>query len=152
MQKRAFFNLCLLASILVVREIWDLYRDQHYDVNPWIALNYPYSIQWFLKDLGRDVGDILAAIIIYRNSRMQRVYRIGATVFLFFMCLELILFFLNFNQTSYLPIYASLFLVTMAVAYFHYYRPETWIYTKMSRFVKWFKATLMKINIFAKSK
>lgn len=144
--KRTFFNLCILASILVVREVWDLYRDQHFTVNPWITLDYPYSIQWYLKDLGRNIGDVLAAIIIYRQSRMQTIFRVGASVFLFFMCLELLLFFINFNQSSYLPVYASLFLVTMAVAYLHYFNPKGWIYYQMKRFVKWYRKVLFKIS------
>jgi hypothetical protein len=117
MTNRTFISICLLALVLPVNELWHLWNHVSYNVNPWLARDYPLDIQWYVKFLCLNLSDVIKAVVIYRFARLNRPARIVSTAILVYAIIDLIMFFINFNQTDYTIIYSLTGVISILFSY-----------------------------------
>jgi hypothetical protein len=115
MTPRTIFSLFLLALIFPAQEFWQLWKGSNREVNWWIALDYPLSVQWYMKFAGLHMKDILLAIVLYRITYKIQALKMAAIVVLIYTSVDLIMFFVNFNKSPYTLIYATIGLVVMII-------------------------------------
>lgn len=115
MTPRTFLSIVLLALIFPVQEFWQLWKNDNRNVNWWIALDYPLSIQWYFKMAGLKLSELLKALVIYRITFKIQSLRNASIVLLTYTVVDLAMFFVNFNQSSYTLIYTTVGLVVMIV-------------------------------------
>jgi hypothetical protein len=119
MTNRTFINICLLASIIPLYELWRLWPE-NYTVNPWLSKGPDISILWYVKGLGNMLADIVKAIIILRLSRMNQPLRIAAGTYLIYTLLDLWYYILDYNSSqtpAYVLIYSFVPLIIILFAY-----------------------------------
>lgn len=125
MTTRNFYTLFILALVLPIGELSSLWQEGglFYDglvhkLHPFPLLkDYEISVTWYTYFMGQSIANILTAWIIFRCSRMNQIFRVAATVFLIFRCVDFIMFLLNNNQGSYIFIYSLAGLAIIVVAY-----------------------------------
>lgn len=117
MTPRTAISIILLALIFPAQEFWQVWKNSDSEVNWWIALDYPLSIQWYFKSMGVCIRNVLYAIVIYRITFKIQALRTASIVVLIYALVELVFFFINFNRASYALIYATIGLVSMVVIY-----------------------------------
>lgn len=117
MTPRTALSLFLLLLIFPVQEFWQLWKNSNREVNWWITLNYPTSIQWYFKDLGTVLAKLLMAVVIYRITFKIQALRFAAIVVLIYFVVEFVFFFVNYNRAAYALIYSTIAPVSLLVIY-----------------------------------
>lgn len=115
MTRRTLISIVLLSLIFPVQEVWQLWRNDNRVVNWWVALDYPLSIQWYLKFMGYHVADILKSIVIYRITYKIQSLRNAAIVVLIYSFVDLAFFFVCFNKIPYALILSTVGFVCIVV-------------------------------------
>ena len=115
MTKRTLISIVLLALTFIAHEFWQFWKGDNRVVNWWIANDYPLSIQWYFKFLGIQLKELLFAIVIYRITYKIQSLRNVATVILIYAVVDLVMFFINFNQASYTLIYTTVGVIAIIV-------------------------------------
>jgi hypothetical protein len=115
MTPRTFWSIILLSLIFPAQEIWQVWRYDDRNVNWWVALDYPLSVQWYFKFLGSKVSELLKALVIYRITFKIQALRMAATVVLIYTLVDLMLYFYNFNRAPYALILSTVALVSCFV-------------------------------------
>lgn len=131
MTPRTFISVFLLALIFPAHEMWQLWRGSNREVNWWLLMDYPLSIQWYFKFLGLAVAECLKSIVIYRITYKIQALRMAAIVLLIYSLVDLVMFFVCFNKASYTLIYTTIGMVSLLVIYWrviHRYIKETVIH------------------------
>jgi len=153
--KRTKFTIALIALILPLNEIWQVWKESNAVVNPWLALDYPLAIQWYFKFLGHSVSDVLKAIVVFRLSRMNQTLRLAARVYLIYTVFDLVMFFINFNKINYVLVYTLTGAVALLMWWVGEYEFGLMVREKRSAFRRWWirthlKARKMKHKLFKK--
>jgi len=117
MTPRTAISIILLSLIFPAQEFWQLWRYDNRVVNWWIALDYPLSVQWFLKFAGWHLAEVLKSIVIYRITYKIQALRMAAIVVLTYSLVGFTLFFVNFNRAPYAIVYSTIGVVSMVVVY-----------------------------------
>lgn len=130
MTPKTAWSLFLLALIFPAQEFWQVWRSDNSEVNWWIALDYPLSIQWYFKDMGNCVSKFLMSLVIFRITYKIQAMRNAAIVVLIYSSIELLFFFICYNRAAYALIYATIGLVSLLVIHWGYFK--RWIYTSLS--------------------
>jgi hypothetical protein len=115
MTKRTLISMVLLAFTFFAHEFWQFWKGDNSVVNWWIDNDYPLSIQWYFKFLGIQIKELLFAIVIYRITYKIQSLRNVATVVLIYAIVDLVMFFINFNQASYTLIYTTVGVIAIIV-------------------------------------
>lgn len=115
MTPRTAMSIFLLALIFPAHEMWQLWKNANYEVNWWLDLNYPLSIQWYMKFLGLHVAECLKSLVIYRITFKIQALRHAAIVVLIYSLVDLLMFFICFNKASYTLIYTMIGTVSLVV-------------------------------------
>jgi hypothetical protein len=84
MTPRTFLSVFLLALIFPAREIWQLWKTADREVNWFLIIDYPLSIQWYFKFLGAQISEFLMALVIYRITYKIQALRMAAVVVLIY--------------------------------------------------------------------
>lgn len=114
MTRRTYINILLLALILPISELHTLWEGSTAIINPWIHYNYPLGVEWYIKFLSINVSDLLKAIIIFRVSRMNRVFRIAANAFMACTLFDFMIFFVNMQTGKYyIELYSLVGVITI---------------------------------------
>jgi hypothetical protein len=142
MTTRTKISLLLLSLIFPAQEFWQLWDGDNRDVNWWIALDYPYSIQWYMHDMGAKVSNLLYALVIHRISFKIQALKNAATVILIFALFDLLMFFYCNNRASYTLFYTTVGLSFMVSVIFW---PE--IKTLFRKSKVWIKKTFQRNKI-----
>jgi hypothetical protein len=117
MTPRTFLSIILLALVFPAQEIWQLWKHSNREVNWWLSLDYPLSIQWYFKFFGLHLAEILKSTVIYRITYKIQALRMAAIVVLIYSLVDFVFFFINFNRAEYALIYATVGSVSMVVIY-----------------------------------
>lgn len=116
MSARNRVTTALIAISVPMNELHHIWADNYSKVNPWIALNYPQDIQWYMKFLFIKITELTLAVIIYRLARMQPNMRMVGLGLLVFHCIDTFMFFYNWNKRgSYALVYSMTPLVVWLV-------------------------------------
>lgn len=115
-RKKIRTNLLLISILPFLHEFWQLWKGDMRIINPWLALDYPYSIQWFFKDIGEKLSLLALCILVFRFSRMSQPLRIAAWVALMLQISDVILYVVNFNKFNYLIVYLPATPITLILA------------------------------------
>lgn len=90
----------LLVCLPFAENFWQVIRYTSYCkdvVNWWIALDYPYGLEWYIHDAGIYVSNVLQAWAIFRlSAKIGLLHRI-ALVLLISRCAQLLLYFTIFD-------------------------------------------------------
>lgn len=116
MTPKTFWSIVLLSLIFPAQEFWQVWRNDNRDVNWWIALDYPLSIQWYFKDLGNQIAMVLYSFVIYRITYKIQTLRNAAIVVLIYSLTDLAMFFICYNRASAALIYSTVGFVSLIVA------------------------------------
>jgi hypothetical protein len=93
-------------------------------VNPWLALDYPLYLGWYLFYLGRYVSLLLMSIFAYRMARIGKYIRIMTIIFVYYSAVSLIAFLINFDKVPVVFEYA----LTGVLTYLHItYENTDWV-------------------------
>jgi hypothetical protein len=117
MTPRTFLSIFLLALIFPAREIWQLWKTADREVNWFLIIDYPLSIQWYFKFLGAQISEFLMALVIYRITYKIQALRMAAVVVLIYSLVDLMMFFVCFNKAGYALIYTTIGMVSLLVIY-----------------------------------
>ena len=119
MTTRNKVNIVLTAMLPAIHEFWQIWKGDYREVNWWLALDYPYSIQWYFKDVGEKACLLIMAILVFRFSRMNESFRLAAGSVLFLQIVDFIMFFVNFNRFNYLAVYLPATPIILLISFFH---------------------------------
>jgi hypothetical protein len=118
MTKRNWVLLLLLVSVYPINELHTEFENSTLYFNSWLSgINYPFPMQWFVKFLCLDIGNIITAYIIFKLARMNSVLRIAAAVYLVLHILDLVFFFVDCNTGNYLLLYSFIGVFIIVIAY-----------------------------------
>lgn len=140
MTKRQKINILLSCLALLTLELWQIWKRpafDHYDVNWFLAVNYPMNIQWYFHDLGTEVTLFLLSLINFRSARLETPWRLTARIVMYVMAVRVVFFFVNYNRFSYLLVYASVALLTLL---YSFYKDDLHLFFKRCRanlLLKW---------------
>lgn len=118
MTTRNKVNIVLTAILPAIHEVWQIFKNDDRLVNWWLALDYPYSIQWYFKDVGEKLCLLILTILVFRFSRMNESFRLAAGFVLFLQAIDTVMYFVNFNRFNYLVVYLSSTPIILIVAFF----------------------------------
>src|SRR5687767_3956054 len=90
----------LLVCLPFAENFWQVIRQTSYCkdvVNWWIALDYPYGLEWYLHDAGIYLSNVLQAWAIYRlTMKISLLHKIAA-VLLIMRCAQLLLYVYRYD-------------------------------------------------------
>jgi hypothetical protein len=110
---RTLWSIILLLFCFVAQEFWQIWRDSDLEVDWFLASNYKTSIQWYYKDMGRDIERVIVAYVIYRITFKIPSLRAASIVYLLYAIAILCLFFYNYNRASYAIVFSTIGVVAM---------------------------------------
>lgn len=119
MTTRTKTTIMLIVAVPLSFEVWKFWEGNPKIVNPWLHLNYPLSIQWFVKFAGIQFGYLLTSMALFRLSRMNEPVRIASLVLVILSVFDLAAFFWNFNKNDYSLVYLSISAGTLLYAFYH---------------------------------
>jgi hypothetical protein len=108
MTTRTAVNAVLVLLIPLIEETHTFFDRSKRMVNWWILLDYPLEIQWYLKFLGVAISNVIIALVLYRCSRLNQTFRLVTGVYLLYRLIDVLMFFLCFNQRHYILVYVFL--------------------------------------------
>jgi hypothetical protein len=115
LNKRTRINILLVILSMFSLELWQYCRYSDHQVNPWLALDYPLYLGWYLFYLGRYVSLLLMSIFAYRMARIGKYIRIMTIIFAYYSAVSLIAFLINFDKVPVVFEYA----ITGMLTYLH---------------------------------
>jgi hypothetical protein len=117
MTKRSMLTVVIMALLIPLNEVHKLWDGVSFNISPFWFTDYTLDIQWFVKFLGDKISWCIAAAVFFRLSRWNKEIRTAAIVFFVYTVIDLLLFFMWFNQKNYLLVYSSFCFITVAIMY-----------------------------------
>lgn len=119
MTTRTKTTIMFIVSVPLSWEVYKFWEGSDQLVNPWLHLNYPLNIQWYVKFLGIQVGYIFMSLALFRLSRMNEPVRIASMVLLVLSVFDLGAFLWNFNKNDYSLVYLMISVLALLYTFYH---------------------------------